>query len=224
MESVLEKSLYTLTLISLVFWVYPETSLAMNVQTKENSALVFDVNSKQIPTQITLSYVLQPYIVEVPNDIRPNDILALKLKKYLEEKKSPLAEYSDKIITLPQWQRALAISWVESNYGIHCHSNNCSGIGGAPGMASWRQYPDKLAWFEDMTKLMERPLYKNRLTSFRKMNGTYNAGSENWVNGAEQSFEKISSIVTEAHEQHQALKSDSFLVNSSAISAELAWQ
>ena len=185
-------------LVALVPAIYPEITLANELPAKrENSALVFEINnsSKLLAENSTSTNTLTLH------EIVKNDPLCEKLKAYLEKHNSPLAEYSCEIIQQPQWQRALAISWVESNFGRFCHSDNCSGIGGAPGMPTWRKYPNKLEWFKDMCQLMEKDIYKNKYTTFERMRGVYvQPGSASWVNGAKQKYAELMILTTEAEE------------------------
>lgn len=121
-----------------------------------------------------------------------NDPLVNNLKLYLEKHRSPLAEYAGDMIKQPQWQRALAISWVESNFCKRHVDNNCSGIGVAPGHKLWRKYETHLDWFKDMSALMEKPIYKEKYTTFQKMRGVYvQPGSANWVNGAQKKYNEL---------------------------------
>ncbi|HEX3095712.1 MAG TPA: hypothetical protein VHQ20_01165, partial [Patescibacteria group bacterium] len=139
LDSVIEKALILIAFLPLIFMVYPELALAANpAQNTGTKALVFEVDSKSNQKLLTYDELAQYHShTDIPT------LLAPKVKAYLESKKSPLAVYADEIVKQPQWQRALAISYVESNYGIHCADNNCSGIGGAPSMKSWRRYPTK---------------------------------------------------------------------------------
>src|SRR5207244_5062524 len=149
------------------------------------------------------------------------DPLVKNLRAYLESYGSPLAEYADQIVLEPQWQRALAISWGESNYGLHCQDNNCSGIGGAPHMKSWRKYETKLDWFKDMSALLEKPIYKERFTNCRSMNGVYNAGSASWVNSCEQKSAELIALTERSEQERLALVNSSQAVASAATQISL---
>lgn len=186
-------------LASLAFWIYPESQLlAYSEQPAgQNTALVFEIkNSTTITDNNSLSI----------NEVVKNDPLAKNLKNYLENLGSPLAQYAEDIIQQPQWQRALAISWVESNMGIHCYYNNCSGIGGAPGDKTWRKYSTQLDWFKDMAQLLEQPLYKEQLKTFKQMRGIYvKPGSANWVYGAQDKFDELMELTQKSEQQRQVL-------------------
>jgi len=202
-SSAVEKAILLVAFLPVVLMVYPETAAAaFTAQNSGEKALVFQVNSKS-KTEITqivpgLSY----------DELVSNDILVQKVKAYLEAKGSPLAIYADEIVKQPQWQRALAISFVESNFGKYCHSNNCSGIGVSPKHASWRRYPTKLEWFKDMNALLEKPTYKEKYTTCAKMKGVYVVpGSARWVNGCNKVSEELLTITREAEQERLALAS-----------------
>ncbi len=187
--------------LPVVTMVYPETAVAaVAVQNSGEKALVFQVNSKQkseiIPASTGLSY----------DELVQNDILVQKVKAYLESKGSPLAIYADEIVKQPQWQRALAISYVESNFGKRCANNNCSGIGVSPKHPSWRRYATKLEWFKDMSALLEKPTYKEKYTTCAKMKGVYVVpGSSKWVNGCNKVSEELLAITHQAEQERLAL-------------------
>ncbi|PIR96190.1 MAG: hypothetical protein COT92_02370 [Candidatus Doudnabacteria bacterium CG10_big_fil_rev_8_21_14_0_10_42_18] len=193
LKSGLKNGLIIATIVSLTALVYPEIILASNSRASEASALVFEVKNP-IQNQNSLSF----------NEIMANDPLAIKLQEYLESLGSPLAPYSADIIQEPQWQRALAISWVESNMCKRHVDNNCSGIGVAPGHPLWRKYSTHLDWFKDMSNLLEKPIYKEKYTTFQAMRGVYvQPGSANWVYGAQAKYNALMAITEEAENERQ---------------------
>jgi hypothetical protein len=201
LSSVIEKSVAILAFLPLLFLIYPEfAAAAYTAQNKSDKALVFEISSKS--TQKLLSYdELAQY--HAKTDV--NVYLAPKVKSYLESKGSPLAVYADEIVKQPQWQRALAISYVESNFGKRCADNNCSGIGVAPSHPSWRRYPTKLEWFKDMSALLEKPIYKQKYTNCNAMKGVYVVpGSATWVNGCNKVSNELLAITAQAENERIA--------------------
>jgi hypothetical protein len=201
LTSAIEKVAVLLAFLPLVFMVYPEFAAAAYVaQNPQGKALVFEIDSKSTPK--LLSYA---ELADYHAKTNVNAILAPKVKAYLESKGSPLAVYADEIVKQPQWQRALAISFVESNFGKRCADNNCSGIGVSPSHASWRRYPTKLDWFKDMTQLLEKPIYKQRYTNCSTMKGVYVVpGSARWVNGCNQVSNELLAITAQAEQERSA--------------------
>ncbi len=195
--SALEKAVIIIAFLPVVSMIYPETAAAAynTAQRPNDKALVFLVNSKQ-KTETAEPQTFLKYDDLVQNQ---NRVLADKVKEYLHSKGSPLEIYAAEIIQQPQWQRALAISYVESNFGKFCHSNNCSGIGGGPSSPTWRKYATKLDWFKDMTQLLEKPIYKERYNTCAKMRGVYVVpGSQRWVDGCNKVSNELLAITAQA--------------------------
>ena len=223
LNSVIEKVAIVAAFLPLVFMVYPEFAAAgFTAQNKASKALVFAIDSKSTPKALLSYDELAQY--HANTDIPT--LLAPKVKAYLEAKGSPLAQYADEIVKQPQWQRALAISYVESNFGKRCADNNCSGIGVSPSHKSWRRYATKLDWFKDMSALLEKPIYKERYTNCASMKGVYVVpGSARWVNGCTQVSNELLALTAEAENQRVAYigqyKSSPFRIAGSSELAEL---
>lgn len=201
LTSVIEKAIVMIAFFPVVFMVYPEfAAAAYTAQNKGDKALVFEISSNSKHNLLTYD--------ELANYHRKTDIntiLAPKVKAYLESKGSPLAVYADEIVKQPQWQRALAISYVESNFGKRCADNNCSGIGVHPSHPSWRRYATKLDWFKDMTALLEKPIYKERYTNCKAMLGVYVVpGSPRWLNGCNSVSNDLLTITAQAEQERNA--------------------
>lgn len=202
-----------ITLVTLVPVIYPETSLAANsLQTQGEKSLVFQIKDPNLIQQnqnlSALSYAA----------LANQDPLVIKLRDYLEQHNSPLAEYAAEMVQNPNWEKALAISNVESNMGIHCYDNNCSGIGVKPGHPSWRKYSTKLEWFRDLCELLEQPLYKDRFNTFEKMRGVYvQPGSASWVYGAKKTYAELMILEKDAEEQRIAQSQNAGLQQVSQI-------
>lgn len=194
LKTAIKNSFYVLAFLPVVTLAYPAViAQAAGLQSEgQTSDLVFEISPNQNKdTQVT-------------NEILEIDPLVINLKTYLEKHNSPLAQYAEEIVKQPQWQRALAISWGESNFGRKCANNNCSGIGGAPGRKTWRVYPNKLEWFKDMSKLLEKPIYKERFINCKTMNGVYNAGSNNWLRACEKKSNELISLTNQSYQQRMA--------------------
>jgi hypothetical protein len=185
-----------IALVMLVPVIFPHFALAAELQTS-SQALVFDIKDfSKIETKNLLTL----------EDISAEDPLVKNLKTYLQKYGSPLDVYAADIIQQPRWDDALAISFVESNMGKYCFDNNCSGIGVKPGHPSWRKYKSKLDWFKDLSVLLQKPIYSEKYTTFRKMKGVYvQPGSENWVRGAEKIKSELTAIQEKSEQERLAL-------------------
>ncbi len=195
-------------MLVLVPAVYPHAVALASQTSQDKTALIFEIKDPSVlfkkdssdENQKSLSY----------DDLVNSDPLTIRLHDYLVAHNSPLSPYAAEMVKQPQWQRALAISWVESNFCIHRVDNNCSGIGVAPGHPSWRKYPTVLEWFKDMSRLMETPRYKEKYTTFEKMKGIYvYPGSPSWVNGSKQKYAELMSLTSQALDDSVALANKS---------------
>lgn len=201
--------------------VTPQLTVAGQTS-KEKTALVFEIKDPSVlfaaPNTTDENQKFLTF-----EEITESDPLTIRLTTYLKAHNSPLAEYSSEIIKQPQWQRALAISWVESNFGRRCADNNCSGIGVAPGHPAWRKYKTKLDWFKDMAQLMEKPIYKEKYTTFEKMRGIYvYPGSDAWVNGSKKKYAELMAMTSEAESARIALANSHLEANSLHTFPQLA--
>src|SRR5947207_1645205 len=174
-----------IALVLLTPVIFPRLAFAAEQQTLGQQNQIFEIKItdsaqlNQSPKQNSLSI----------KDVADNDPLIVNLKQYLEDNDSPLGEFASEMVKQPQWQRALAISYVESHMGRDCYNNNCSGMGGAPGTPTWHKYATKLDWFIDLNNLLEKPVYKDIHNTFQKMKGFYvQPGSAAWVNGATKKY------------------------------------
>lgn len=192
-----------IALVLLIPVILPRFALAAELQTSGlTSAQIFEIKitDPSLLDQTPKSNDAQNSLsIETISD---NDPLVIKLKQYLADNDSPLGDYADQIVLQPQWQRALAVSYVESHMGKYCFDNNCSGIGVKPGHPSWRKYPTKLDWFIDLNTLLEKPIYKDKYNTFKKMRGVYvQPGSAAWVYGAEKKYSELMALTTEAENE-----------------------
>ncbi len=107
-----------------------------------------------------------------------------KLRVYLASKNSPFATDEaalDAFVNSKNMKMMVAISFVESTYGQHCFSYNCSGITGKKGLRKYASYAE---WIHDFDDLLERR-YKNLPPE--DFIGLYvQPGSPNWTYGVKQ--------------------------------------
>ncbi len=191
-----------IALVMLIPVIFPRLAFAAELQTVGKQNQIFEI---KITDSGLLSQSPKQNLLTIET-VAQNDPLVIALKQYLKDNDSPLGEYAAEMVKLPQWQRALAISYVESHMGKYCFNNNCSGMGGAPGTPTWRKYQTKLDWFIDLTELLEKPIYKEKYTTFKKMNGVYvQPGSANWINGATKKYNDLIAITSQAEIDRQEL-------------------
>ena len=204
LKSAINQSTYLgiAALVSLIPVITPHLAFAAEQTSGQPTAQIFEITDPsaldQSPKQNNNSLSIQT--------VSDNDPLVIKLRAYLVANGSPLDIYAPEIVKQPQWQRALAISFVESNMGKYCFNNNCSGMGGAPGTPSWRKYETKLDWFIDLINLLEKPIYKEKYTTFKQMKGIYvYPGSDSWVYGSQKKYNELMDLTAQAETESRTL-------------------
>ena len=191
-----------IALITIVPMLYPELGIAAELQTSgQQPAVVFQINNPSVlDSQNQKSINFQ--------QITNTDPLVVKVKEYLEDHDSPLADSAAYIVTEENWERALAISFVESNMcrftpkyyakGKVQESYNCSGIGGD----NYKRYTSYEDWFADMNDLLSKPNYTNR--PIEKFIGYYVVpGSRNWLNGVKKTEADLNVLEAQASQERQ---------------------
>ncbi len=184
-------------LITLVSLVYPHSGAAQTIN-ENTQSLVFEMKPS------ALSLITQKQSLNVQD--LANAELAEAVQKYLESKKSPLAPYADQIILEPNWEQALGITFVESNFCARAANLNCGSVGVKPGHSQWRKFENHFQGFQAVTKLLDKPLYKNKYNTCKKKMGVYVVpGSANWLRGCEK-VEREMAAIQETVNQKYAIK------------------
>ncbi len=174
-------------LITLMSLIYPHSGAAQTA-TEGTPSLVFEIKPN------ALESISNPSTVSV--ETLANEELATAVQKYLESKKSPLAPYANQIILEPNWQQALGITFVESNFCAKAANMNCGSVGVAPGHKQWKRFENHFQGFQAVTKLLNKPLYKDKYNTCKKKMGVYVVpGSANWLRGCEKVEREMSVLV-----------------------------
>ncbi len=207
------------TLISLAFWIFPEASLGAGLDSaalapgQKNDALVFEIKNPETVTQT-------PQINQTSlsfDTVVKNDPLVQNLKTYLETRNSPLANYTESIVLLPNWKKDLAISYIESHMCVQQLYNNCSGIMTNKGIKS---YSDFGQWAADMDKLISTR-YQDR--SFEQMNCVYvQPCSKNWVYASNKIYAELTELESKSNDQRMAMQTNTSVTFASVQAPELA--
>lgn len=185
--------------------VYPEVVLASSLQTDgQKNAQVFEIkNPSLIQNPVSVSNPTENQSSVTLDQVTQADPLVAKLEDYLSARNSPLQGSAASLVTYPKWERALAISFVESGICVHTpklktkhgwlESYNCSGIGGD----NYKIYDSYLGWFADMNALLTKPNYADR--PLKKFLGYYVVpGSNAWYNGATKTEADLSALEQQA--------------------------
>lgn len=173
---------------------YPETGLAAQVS-EGNQSLVFELKPNALKDNSSGLSI---------DEVAAQDAVVTAVQNYLEAKKSPLAPYAAKIVQLPQWQHALGITFVESNFCGTANSFNCGSLGVGPSSPYWQRFQSPYDGFAALTTLLEKPLYKARLNTCAKKKGVYVVpGSSRWVRGCEKVETELKALVSSAETAHK---------------------
>lgn len=199
------KAAAVLMFVAALVFSFPESSLAASPALTGNQSLVFELKQNALKeNQAGLSM----------DEVAKQDELVQAVRSYLEAKKSPLAAYAPQIVKLPQWQHALGITFVESNFCSTANAFNCGSLGVGPSSPYWQKFQSPYDGFAALTALLEKPMYKERLNTCAKKKGIYVVpGSARWVRGCEKVESELNSIVTQANTANQVK-----LVASSTVS------
>lgn len=129
--------------------------------------------------------VLQTYFQNTATDQTLAD-RKIKLKQFLIDHDSPLVDVSDTIAEQPHWQLILAISFAESTLGKKCYEFNCSGIGGATNIRSYKSFAN---WILDFNRLLDKR-YNN--WTLDEMCGVYvQPCTHSWLNATGQILDQL---------------------------------
>lgn len=195
--------------IPLIGFIFPHASWASEPTPSTNNTMVFELTPNALSQGLSME------------DVTSNDELVQLLQDYLESKDSPLAPYADQIVTLPQWQHALGITFVESNYCRRAANFNCGSVGVKPGHSQWKQFTTPYDGFKAVSDLLEKPLYKDKYNTCKKKLRVYVVpGSMNWLRGCEKVEKEMNELTTKA--EITRLSKLNTTPNSNVINKELA--
>lgn len=161
------------------------TVQAAGLQTSGQPALVFDVKTTlQNQNSISLLQITQ------------HDPLTASLHNYLVSYNSPLADYTNQLLSKDNWKMILAISFVESNMGVHHYYYNSSGIGGQEYLRKYHNYGE---WIDDMSNLLAT---RYNGWTLEKMDGVYvQPYSYNWALGSKKILAELTALENNAATQ-----------------------
>ncbi|OGE73965.1 MAG: hypothetical protein A3I07_04130 [Candidatus Doudnabacteria bacterium RIFCSPLOWO2_02_FULL_42_9] len=198
-----QKFFLQLFLFALLLNLIPHQSHAWTIKapTSKEPILVFDENDKAYQDIIdSINYVLRgkQNNEEVRKQAVRQGHLRIKVKNYLETKKSPLAEHTDILITMPNWKRIVALANAESSmcrkYPVSLA--NCWGVGGSNLWDMGNNLGDGIM---EMNKFLENyPLRSNvkyAQMTFKQMNGLYKQPAKaHWLYNVQVIYDDLNNI------------------------------
>jgi hypothetical protein len=112
-----------------------------------------------------------------------------RVRKYLDDKKSPLASETQFLLTRRHWKLLIAISAIESQYCKRKIDFNCWGIGGD---SAYRHYKSLKEAITDADALIEKWQAKGRWLTTKDMNCSYVVPcNQNWVTTVNHVLEEL---------------------------------
>ncbi len=184
-------------LIAIISFIYPHVSSAQ-VTSEKNTSIIFELKPNVLKNTLYNSNQL------TIDEVIAQDELVQSVQNYLESKKSPLAPYASDIVREPNWEQALGITYVESNYCAKAANFNCGSVGVKPGHKQWKKFESPLDGFKAVTTLLEKPLYKNKYDTCKEKIGVYVVpGSKSWLNGCEKVEKEMKALTTVALAKRQ---------------------
>lgn len=163
--------------------------------------LVFDSGNTDLQdyfNQINQTLKDQYYQQQIIKQAIYEQALAAKVKAYLQQQGSPLADYASTLITLRNWKKIVALASAESSMCAHYPqgTSNCWGVGGA---RLWDMGDNLGQGIVAMNHFLNNsPLHshvKYSQMSFEQMNGLYKQPpADHWVNNNQVAYDDLTAI------------------------------
>ncbi len=196
-----EKFIATIGFLSLIVWHYPVIGTAYAQTNGSEKGQVFEIISEtQSLNDISQDSQNKNENAAAQQQKAKIDLEVQLVRSYLQSKNSPFANYTEILLAQNDWKTILAVSNSESNMGLHCYKNNCSGIFGNSGLRSYASVTD---WMVDFQSLIDKR-YKNK--TLAQMNGVYVVPrSNNWLQASSTVYDDLTQIEKQVNEQTAAL-------------------
>jgi hypothetical protein len=131
-------------------------------------------------------------------ELKRKELLANKVRNYLNKYNSPLANYSAQLIELKNWKQIVALAAAESSLcrKYPAGKANCWGVGGA---ALWDFGDDLGQGIQSMDNFLnnypKRSKIKYSQMSFERMNGLYKQpAADHWVDNNQAVYNDLTAL------------------------------
>lgn len=173
-------------LISLLNFIIPQISLAYESPQPVRPILVFQVGDyldffKSIEKRVAKKVEHEKTISELRKQIRLND----EVKRYLQDRRSPLANSVSALMEQKNWKKIIALSNAESSMCLKypIATANCWGVGGSN---LWNMGNNLSESVVEMNNFLESHPLRGKIKysemSFQQMNGVYKQpAGEHWL-------------------------------------------
>ncbi|MEJ0021654.1 MAG: hypothetical protein WDN47_03660 [Candidatus Doudnabacteria bacterium] len=191
-------------LVSLSTTVIPHVTYAADTKVNQpdiGPLLVFDLSDASFNDYLdmrSLELSDQYYQAQIRQQAMRQQELTSKVRTYLQEQRSPLAEYASTLVTLRNWKQIVALSNAESSMCLHYHidTSNCWGVGGT---SPWNMGTNLGDGVITMNHFLNKyPLHspiKYAQMSFEQMNGLYKQPpADHWVANNRTVYDDLVSI------------------------------
>lgn len=185
-----ERTIIMIFLFSLIAWNFPAIGKAYAKTNGEEKSLIFEIKSKTDFTELeNKNYENQLALEKQQEQFAIIGEKVSLVRGYLQQKNSPLANYTEILLAQPDWKTIIAISNSESNMGLHCYRNNCSGIFGPNGLKTYDTIPD---WIVDMQNLLTQ---RYQGMTLNQMDGIYvQPRSYSWLAASTSVYQDLTDI------------------------------
>jgi hypothetical protein len=176
----------TVIVIALMMTLFPQKSFAAEQEEMLSVPLIFEAGDQaqfldEIADEASFQYRHLTAVQKLQRQLKMN----AALKKYLEEKRSPLAPYAATILQQNNWKKILALSNAESTM---CRRyieslSNCWGVGGSD---LWDMGDNLGEGVVTMNKFLNQAPMRSKIKysqmNFEQMNGLYKQPpGDHWV-------------------------------------------
>ena len=193
-----EKLAIGIAVFSLISWHMPVVGTAHAKADTQDNALVFEIKNTSL-ADLEKQNIQE---AEQESKLALIDKKVTLIQSYLESQNSPLAIYAPYFAAEEDYKTIIAISNSESNMGLHCYYNNCSGIFGGSGLKKYKNYPE---WIADFQALIDKR-YKGMTLS--QMNGVYvQPRSLNWLAASTKVYQDLSTLEQKQLDQNNLQES-----------------
>ncbi|MGE5392349.1 MAG: hypothetical protein ACM3NH_01255 [Candidatus Saccharibacteria bacterium] len=191
--SLVDRSLLVGLLSATIVFLFPNLAAA-----QANDRLVFEINNIQtikIPHYSELAIIKSADENQVTDEQATEPALEVDpnveiLKNYLISKNSPLAEYSEHLLSQPNWKMIIAISQSESNMCKRQLGHNCWGIGGG----NLRKYPSFAEGISDANNVISKYVARGADTPDEMVLRYVAWNNRNWVKAANQTLGQLNNL------------------------------
>jgi hypothetical protein len=199
-----QKFFLLLFLMSFISVLLPHESLAAMTIPKPqdlSKALAFDANDnswkdwiKLESQNLTIKYKNEQALQKALRQER----LADMVQRYLQNQRSPLADYASTLITLKNWKKIVALSNAESSMCRNYQEEkaNCWGVGGANLWDMGTTLEDGIVSMNAfLNKYPKNSRVKYSQMTFAKMNGLYKQPpADHWLYNNQSVFDDLTAI------------------------------